>query len=406
MSSPSYLAISPSTLGRDPTPNHAGDKMCTTLFRSATLTQVTYPPRPQHQEPHSQLSPKAHAANGGAHPGDDINNGMGDCLDGLPHGRRPFTESGRDLRTPPTSGKTKTSESVVARETDQAQGPMRQQGRGISLCTHRLVQDRSELLIDMHYWLFEGLDEIPAEEPEDANHNSLDFAAQNTEYITDFYMAYVQNKEQDGWRLIFSTTADPSPNIELPDKTNQLELATIAKLFHLPIDDACKKLGTCSTKLKKICRQKGLSRWPYRKVRSIQNRLEKSSTPSMPLGKAPPPGPTAPRVMDFPLALQGRHNNGGPVRGLDLSTPFPVLAADNLMLGEGMGQNAAGTNRKEEEEEVLDLWRKGAVGQVGLGPLEGSSATNEPAESFMLNDSGLLTNPSINTLPELLIQFC
>eukprot|EP00798_Chlamydomonas_sp_ICE-L_P024752 gene24752-10391_t len=148
-------------------------------------------------------------------------------------------------------------------------------------------------------------------------------------------MNYVQNKEQDGWRLLSSSTADPSPDVKLPDKTEQLELATIAKLFHLPIDDACKKLGTCSTKLKKICRQKGLSRWPYRKVRSIHTRLEKSSTPSTPLVKALPPSPITPRLMGLNSnqfqgpPLNRRHTNGGPERTLDLSIPFPGLSADN-----------------------------------------------------------------------------
>eukprot|EP00798_Chlamydomonas_sp_ICE-L_P021432 gene21432-28397_t len=263
-------------------------------------------------------------------------------------------------------------------------------------------------------------------------------------------MAYVQSKEQDGWRLFFSSTADPSPDIELPDKTDHLELATIARLFHLPIDDACKKLGTCSTKLKKICRQKGLSR--------IQNRLEKSITPSTHLGKAPPSSPTTPRVMglnsnqfqgvplqtpplnwayahtlgstsnqaytgapptarvnnmhgggglsprnmDTSPALQSHHNNGGPVLALDFSIPHPDFAADNDMLGEWMGQNTAGTNRVAKDE-VLDLGRMGVVGQVGQGPLGGSStsSTNEPAESFVKNDSVLLTDTSSKILEAL-----
>eukprot|EP00798_Chlamydomonas_sp_ICE-L_P021433 gene21433-28398_t len=131
-----------------------------------------------------------HAANGGDHPGDHFNNGMGDGLNGFPRGRRPFTESVCELRTPPISGKTNTAGTAVAKEADQAQGPMRQRGRGISLCTHRLVQDleeggrkvvdmhlredQSELLIELHYWQHEGLDGSPAEEPEDANHYSLE----------------------------------------------------------------------------------------------------------------------------------------------------------------------------------------------------------------------------------------
>eukprot|EP00798_Chlamydomonas_sp_ICE-L_P031112 gene31112-6244_t len=202
-------------------------------------------------------------------------------------------------------------------------------------------------------------------------------------------MAYVQSKEQAGWRLYFSSTADPSPKVELRDKTDKLDLATIARLFHLPIDDASKKLRTCSTKLKKLCRQKGLSRWPYRegkapsptpstpKVDGVEggafNPLQGSPLHAPPthaytdtMGStrvttgAPPTalgknmhggGGLSPPNMDNP-ALQSC-NNVGPGGGLDFSIPHPGFASHNAMSGEVIGQHAAGTNRGQED--LLDL---------------------------------------------------
>eukprot|EP00899_Mesostigma_viride_P004028 jgi/Mesvir1/13626/Mv06714-RA.2 len=40
-------------------------------------------------------------------------------------------------------------------------------------------------------------------------------------------------------------------------------------LFHLPIEDAAKQLGVCSSALKRRCRKLGIMRWPFRKVRSL-----------------------------------------------------------------------------------------------------------------------------------------
>lgn len=45
----------------------------------------------------------------------------------------------------------------------------------------------------------------------------------------------------------------------------------LSKYFHLPIVDAAKELGMCTTMLKKLCRRCGISRWPYRKVNINNN---------------------------------------------------------------------------------------------------------------------------------------
>mmetsp|Transcript_11542 Transcript_11542/g.19691 ORF Transcript_11542/g.19691 Transcript_11542/m.19691 type:complete len:438 (+) Transcript_11542:222-1535(+) len=41
--------------------------------------------------------------------------------------------------------------------------------------------------------------------------------------------------------------------------------------FHLPINDVARKLGLCVTVLKQRCRENGITRWPYRKVRKLDN---------------------------------------------------------------------------------------------------------------------------------------
>jgi hypothetical protein len=45
-----------------------------------------------------------------------------------------------------------------------------------------------------------------------------------------------------------------------------LDMAEVSKYFCLPEKDVAKHLGVCLTSLKKICRQNGIKRWPYRKV--------------------------------------------------------------------------------------------------------------------------------------------
>jgi hypothetical protein len=56
--------------------------------------------------------------------------------------------------------------------------------------------------------------------------------------------------------------------------------------FHLPISEAARRLNICTTVMKKICRQHGISRWPQRKVAALNKRIkaleyERGVTPSM-----------------------------------------------------------------------------------------------------------------------------
>lgn len=50
-----------------------------------------------------------------------------------------------------------------------------------------------------------------------------------------------------------------------------LRKADLVALFHLPINDVARRLGICVTVLKSRCREFGIQRWPYRKVKKLDN---------------------------------------------------------------------------------------------------------------------------------------
>lgn len=56
--------------------------------------------------------------------------------------------------------------------------------------------------------------------------------------------------------------------------TTNITLETLSLLYHLPTQEAAKKLEVCPTIFKRICRKQGLKRWPYRKIHSINSLIE------------------------------------------------------------------------------------------------------------------------------------
>ncbi|CAK7352838.1 unnamed protein product [Dovyalis caffra] len=57
------------------------------------------------------------------------------------------------------------------------------------------------------------------------------------------------------------------------ERAGRLTLDDFRQYFHLPIEDASRRLNLCPTVVKKICRKFGMNRWPYRKIKSIQRQL-------------------------------------------------------------------------------------------------------------------------------------
>ncbi|KAK1367948.1 putative RWP-RK domain-containing protein [Heracleum sosnowskyi] len=64
---------------------------------------------------------------------------------------------------------------------------------------------------------------------------------------------------------------------EQMDKIASLTIYDFAEYFHLTQDEASKKVGVSSTICKKICRDAGLKRWPYRKVRKYRKKIAERS---------------------------------------------------------------------------------------------------------------------------------
>ena len=54
---------------------------------------------------------------------------------------------------------------------------------------------------------------------------------------------------------------------------NQLTIEELSNYFHLPINEVSQELGVCTTVLKKLCRSNGISRWPHRKIKSIDGMI-------------------------------------------------------------------------------------------------------------------------------------
>lgn len=52
-----------------------------------------------------------------------------------------------------------------------------------------------------------------------------------------------------------------------------IDFATLRGIYRLPIEDAAKCLGVSVTVLKRNCRRHGVSRWPYRKIKSLDNMI-------------------------------------------------------------------------------------------------------------------------------------
>jgi RWP-RK domain len=51
-------------------------------------------------------------------------------------------------------------------------------------------------------------------------------------------------------------------------------LEKLQSVFHLPINDAAKALDMGVTVLKKLCRDRGIKRWPYRKLSSVDKLIQ------------------------------------------------------------------------------------------------------------------------------------
>mmetsp|Transcript_22224 Transcript_22224/g.45353 ORF Transcript_22224/g.45353 Transcript_22224/m.45353 type:complete len:330 (+) Transcript_22224:80-1069(+) len=58
--------------------------------------------------------------------------------------------------------------------------------------------------------------------------------------------------------------------------SSSLTLAQLSEYFHLPEKQVAEQMGMCLTSLKKVCRAHGITRWPFRKLKSLERTMKKT----------------------------------------------------------------------------------------------------------------------------------
>nr|BAN21753.1 minus dominance protein [Gonium quadratum] len=91
----------------------------------------------------------------------------------------------------------------------------------------------------------------------------------STEWLKDCMDAFLKQILSEGYRLEKDKPRSTVPLAKVLARKADLTSADISGYFHLPIKEASKSLGISTTYLKRICRQLGIPRWPYRKVASL-----------------------------------------------------------------------------------------------------------------------------------------
>jgi len=69
--------------------------------------------------------------------------------------------------------------------------------------------------------------------------------------------------------------ANDSPRSTAPvSKTAHINFELLSKYFHLPMKEVALELGVCTTMLKRLCRNHGIPRWPFRQIKSIDRMIK------------------------------------------------------------------------------------------------------------------------------------
>ncbi|KAL9279628.1 unnamed protein product [Arabidopsis thaliana] len=89
---------------------------------------------------------------------------------------------------------------------------------------------------------------------------------------------HVELREEPTTRLPKQREKRQTPLAAQRERTKNMTLKDVCKLFDLPIEQAAKEMKVCVTVLKKICRKGGLPRWPHRKIKSLQAKIEALKT--------------------------------------------------------------------------------------------------------------------------------
>eukprot|EP00698_Gefionella_okellyi_P001922 TRINITY_DN11785_c0_g1_i1.p1 TRINITY_DN11785_c0_g1~~TRINITY_DN11785_c0_g1_i1.p1 ORF type:complete len:189 (+),score=13.48 TRINITY_DN11785_c0_g1_i1:77-643(+) len=72
--------------------------------------------------------------------------------------------------------------------------------------------------------------------------------------------------------------------LRTPANKKMVTMEDISATFHMPIKQAAIHLKVCTTVIKKHCREYGIKRWPFRKILSVQKKINDVPTNIFALG--------------------------------------------------------------------------------------------------------------------------
>ncbi|GLT75965.1 hypothetical protein SLA2020_476540 [Shorea laevis] len=97
--------------------------------------------------------------------------------------------------------------------------------------------------------------------------------AENLQHPDEFIPSSSSNSGDQERKDNDQTRAPETSLAEQRKRAGKMKLKDVGNYFHLPIEEAAKKMRLCPTVVKKICRRDGLTRWPHRKIKSMERQM-------------------------------------------------------------------------------------------------------------------------------------
>ncbi|GKV00086.1 hypothetical protein SLEP1_g12836 [Rubroshorea leprosula] len=97
--------------------------------------------------------------------------------------------------------------------------------------------------------------------------------AENLQHPDEFIPSSSSNSGDQPRKDNEQTRAPETSLAEQRKRAGKMKLEDVGNYFHLPIEEAAKKMRLCPTVVKKICRRDGLTRWPHRKIKSMGRQM-------------------------------------------------------------------------------------------------------------------------------------
>jgi hypothetical protein len=129
----------------------------------------------------------------------------------------------------------------------------------------------------------------------------------------------------------------------------ELTIEELSDYFHMPEKQVAAKMGMCLTSLKKICRSHGITRWPFRKLKSLERTMKKMNEDSQQIGAMTTVSAASPVLgSSSPFASTSDSTSRG-------SSRSPVQGVGKMVQGEA-STLASKPNRLYKTETGDDEW--------------------------------------------------